>query len=560
MTIRSFAPRACVLSLIVAHGCSDGGAADGGVDAGGSTSGEPTSASTQTNPGSATSPGTMSAEGSADDSSGGASPTSDASGSEGSTTDAQTDGSSDGSDGSESTGTGTGLECGVDLECTGDTLWSRRFGNEDMTSSTEAITAVAAMPDGGAVIGGRVSGQAVFDDVGTVDMPPAAFVARLASDGAAQWVVALHAEDGVGIDDLGVDSAGNIVAFGGVLGDLDTGTDLWPGDSFDWSVFTLGLDPDGNQRFSARFDSNWTVGGQLAMGPDDGFAIVGYYEGGIDFGGNQLDAVGANADMFVAAFESDGSHRWSRRFGDSSYQYGHGIAIDDAGDIVVAGSDWGRIDFGDGLLPEHPGEAMVVAKLAASDGEGIWAQQFVGADGDALGDPRIATDGSRTFLGTFAGSGTYTTVDFGTGASSGDFHVAALDGDGIAIWSRSFSDDDFGGEGIVGIATSDDASVVIGGYIQTPTDFGDGVVHEAVGGDLFVAKYDADDGTTEWVRFEGDDDQGSGHQGTTDVAVADDGRVYAVGNFAGIVDFGDGDLVSGQGHGGWDGFVAALAP
>lgn len=538
--------------LVSICACNGGGGAADGDSAGETSSGDHATLTSTTND----------ADASDDGSSGSASTTNatssdpDDSGS----TDAASSGSDGGSDDESSTGEDTGLECGVDLRCTGDTLWSRRFGNEDGTSSNEGITAVAAMPDGGVVIGGSISGSAVFDDVATIADPPAAFVARLDAEGGVQWVQPLYGSDGIGIDDLGVDSSGNIVAYGAVLGDLDAAGELYDGNSFDWGVFLIGFADDGTPRWSSRHDSDWTVGGQLAIGPDDAVAIIGYFDGGIDFGGNLLGAVGQNSDMFAAVFESDGTHRWSRRFGDDSYQYGSGITFVASGDVIVSGIDHGRIDFGDGLLPEHPGSALVLAELAAADGEGTWARQFVADDGALLGDPRLASDGTRIYLGTFAGSGVYTSVDFGSGPALGDFHVAAFDGDGIGAWSRGFSDADFGGEGIVGIAASGSDGVVIGGYIQTPTDFGDGVVREAVGGDLFVAKYDADDGMAQWVRFEGDDDQGSAHQGTTDVAVATDGRVYAVGNFGGIIDFGDGDLVAGQGHGGQDGWIAALAP
>lgn len=529
-----------------------GGAAEGGSAEGTSSDSDATLTGTTNDPGS-------SGDGSSSNA-GTTSATSNDPDDSGSGDDATSSGSDDGTDDDSSTGEDTGLECGVDLRCTGDTLWSRRFGNEDGTSSNEGITAVAALPDGGAVIGGWISGSAVFDDAGTVGDAPAAFVARLDAEGTAQWVQPLHGSDGIGIDDLGVDSSGNIVAYGAVLGDLDAAGELYDGNSLDWGVFLIGFEGDGTPRWSSRHDSGWTVGGQLAIGPDDAVAIIGYFEGSIDFGGNQLNAVGQNSDIFVAVLETDGTHRWSRRFGDDSYQYGSGVTFVASGDVIVSGIDHGRIDFGDGLLPEHPGASLVLASLAAGDGEGAWARQFVADDGLLLGDPRLASDGARIYLGTFAGSGVYASVDFGAGPSAGDFHVAAFDGDGTGLWSRGFSDADFGGEGIVGIAASGSDGVVIGGYIQTPTDFGDGVVHEAVGGDLFVAKYDADDGMAQWVRFEGDDDQGSSHQGTTDVAVAADGRVYAVGNFGGIVDFGDGDLVAGQGHGGWDGWIAALAP
>ena len=55
--------------------------------------------------------------------------------------------------------------------------------------------------------------------------------------------------------------------------------------------------------------------------------VTGSFSGTTDFGGGPLDAAGNDTDLFVAKYDTNGDHLWSRRFGDSSRQSGLAIAV-----------------------------------------------------------------------------------------------------------------------------------------------------------------------------------------------------------------------------------------
>jgi hypothetical protein len=65
--------------------------------------------------------------------------------------------------------------------------------------------------------------------------------------------------------------------------------------------------------------------------------ITGYFRNTVDFGGGVLTSAGGY-DVFLAKLNPAGGHLWSQRFGDgNAEQWAQDIAVDDAGNIVIAG-------------------------------------------------------------------------------------------------------------------------------------------------------------------------------------------------------------------------------
>ncbi len=101
-----------------------------------------------------------------------------------------------------------------------------------------------------------------------------------------------------------------------------------------------------------------------SVAADSGGAVVltGYFSQSIDFGGGQLVSAG-NLDGFLAKFAPDGSHAWSRRFGDSEAQAGYCIATDATDNVLVTGTFGGSMDFGNGPLVASGSADTFLAKL-----------------------------------------------------------------------------------------------------------------------------------------------------------------------------------------------------
>lgn len=137
--------------------------------------------------------------------------------------------------------------------------------------------------------------------------------------------------------------------------------------------------------------------------------LAGYFEGTVDCGGGALTSAGMG-DILVAKFAPDGTHLWSKRFGDATEQIIEAVAVDGSGNVIVAGWFLGTIDFGGGALTSAGSYDIFVAKLGP-DGTHLWSQRFGNSQSQTVS--ALAVDGSGNVIaaGSFFG-----TVDFGGGA------------------------------------------------------------------------------------------------------------------------------------------------
>jgi hypothetical protein len=266
--------------------------------------------------------------------------------------------------------------------------------------------------------GGTMTLEGVSGDI-TLTGPPSTetsggrtFIAKL--DPAARkwlWAVDLDGEpvrEDTGQDGLGVDATGNIYHAGTFTGTVTFGTNtLTSAGGLD--LFVSKLDPDG-QPLWAR-----SVGGpgdddanDVALGDDGTLTICGQFSDTVSFGATTLTAQGSN-DLYVARLDqTDGSFDWATRAGSASTEiqseYAQSIALDDAGNVYVAGAAGGGAVFGPAsheLSGEAGKERAYVAKVEA---DGTFAL-LVGLEGQrsrgvALGpsDTIYVTSGSRAVL------------------------------------------------------------------------------------------------------------------------------------------------------------------
>ncbi len=481
---------------------------------------------------------------------------SDAESSEG-TEGTTTEGASSGSSGE--TGDPVGPDCEV-IDCTGDVVWSRRYGNSAPPVSSESVRTLATDPAGNTVVAGRVHGVADFGDLGTVEGEGAGFVARVGPDGELLWVHGLFSSGGTHNLELrgsAVDDNGNSVIVGAVIGNLTVQGQTFEGNG-NWNTPVLRFDADGSLASGQVFEySNQSNSAHAVAIDDDGrVAVGGEFRGGINFGGNQMSAQGNGPDMFVAVFDPSAAHLWSRRFGDDATQVSYGVGFTQGGDVVVSGRNWGTVEFGGDASHTTTGlSSMVVARLGADDGEEVWSQQYDLAPGATAAFPRLLATSDAIYLGTYSGSADNIEVDFGLGPSEGFFHLVRLDPDGNAQWDRSMT----GLRGVLDMARDTGDGLLVVGNLEGTVDFGDGPLSSA-SSDGFLAKYNAQTGALNWARLISDDNQQANLQQGLGVGTDASGHVYVGGSFYGVIDFGDGDLVSGGGFGGSDGYLAKLMP
>ncbi|HUU23301.1 MAG TPA: hypothetical protein VM389_12275, partial [Phycisphaerae bacterium] len=204
--------------------------------------------------------------------------------------------------------------------------------------------------------------------------------------------------------------------------------------------------------------------------------------------GGKTPPRGRTEDLGVVAARYDASGRliWRKRFGGGSPYLNASIALDPQGDPVIAGSFGGRLDFGGGELPRSGSLSDVFLAALDRDGGHRWSRSFGGTGWQGLAGLVVRGDGAILATGQFEGGA----IDLGGGplpsAGSSDVWLAAWDGTGRHLWSRSFGDYHVQFPG--GIALDSRGDIVLAGSFSSSIDFGDGPLVSAGAHDVFLVK------------------------------------------------------------------------
>lgn len=272
----------------------------------------------------------------------------------------------------------------------------------------------------------------------------------------------------------------------------------------------------------------------LAVSPQGRVAIGGALWNGLDFGGVKLSGT---RQSFVAAFDSDGNHVWSRLVPTSNGYDPGALDVDvrDDGHVAIAARFTSTYRFGAADLVSAGGTDAFSA-LAGSTGEEVWSRRFGGTADDAATAVALTPDGGVLMAGSFDG-----TVDFGAGpvtvandaVAVGTF-VVRLDAAGALVWQR-----DVGALAPVGAMSTSAAgnvALLFYGTGRSGPDFGTGPLRGDTDHALTVATLGSDGAYLWGRRFENPTDA---FGDSVSVHVAGSGDVYVVASAAhSWLDFG----------------------
>ncbi len=361
-------------------------------------------------------------------------------------------------------------------------IWSYRFGDE----SDQYAFSVTTDASGNVIVAGRFWGRVDFGPVpltsaGASDI----FIAKYSSSGAPLWSKRFGDASVQEATSVTADASGNIIITGSYFGTVDFGSGPLP-TAGNQDIFLAKFDPNGNHLWSDNFgDASSQYGLGVAVNGSGNVLLVGAFYSRVDLGGGGLNSAGAQ-DIFIAKFNSDGSHIWSNSFGDADDQYPRSIAVDGSGNVIIAGYFEYTVDFGGGTLTSAGAYDAFIAKFSP-DGIFLWNDRF----GDSSYNQYaydITTDASDNVIasGHFSGS-----VDFGGGAltsnGSDDIFVAKFSSEGTHLWSDSFGDSQE--QYSFGVAADNSGDVIITGLFAGSVDFGSGVLTSAGLYDIYIAKF-----------------------------------------------------------------------
>jgi len=285
---------------------------------------------------------------------------------------------------------------------------------------------------------------------------------------------------------------------------------------------------DGTVAASGSFSDD-AVAQAVATYANGDAVIVGDFQGPLSLGTGALPG-SPSRDAFVVRLAADGSHVWSRGFGEGGDQTAFGAAVDSTGAVIVGGPFAGGINLDDGFGPRD--------SLGANDGflvklDAVGATVWGNAFGDGLEQVVIGVGVDEQdavyIAGYFSG-----TVNFGptvtttlTSAGLLDVFIAKFTSAGDHEWSKRFGD--AANQFSTGFAVNADGECAITGAFDGVMQFGTGDLISA-GYDVFVAQLDSD-GEPVFSSSFGDVSAQRSHA----VAIDPLGQVAVVGDYVGTM-------------------------
>lgn len=240
--------------------------------------------------------------------------------------------------------------------------------------------------------------------------------------------------------ELALDGGGDLYVVGDYQGSADLGGGALAPVGSHYTSMLASFTPDGVHRWSRSLSSPEdpkSVGERYGLaGRADGVCVSGAMGLPTDFGGGLLPLVAEEGaqfgtrDIFLACYDAAGGHVWSKKFGAQGRGWGHGLAADPGGGLVMTGWNMREADFGGGPFDD----ALFVASFDAS-GTHRWSAgyEILIAQGDAI---TLGADGAPILAGHGASD-----FDFGPHEADGSFALAGFDpASGEPQWARGFGD------------------------------------------------------------------------------------------------------------------------
>lgn len=312
------------------------------------------------------------------------------------------------------------------IDANGEWLWATRAGGAD---SEEALS-ISAQADGGAIVSGSFgSGTASFGttSLNLVDGSDA-YVARIGPTGEWEWATSAggpNAEIAQSVSALPGEGA---IVTGFFTGTMSFGSDVLTANVGN-DVFVAKISQAGAWEWATKGGGlNATVSQSVAVLPDGGALVAGYFFGSAVFGGTTLTSAGVD-DAFVARISSAGEWTWAIRGGGSRQASAQSLAALPDGGGIVTGHFIDAASLGAFELTGAGGNDVFVARVSPG-GDWTWA---VGAGGSVFDMGRSASvfaDGSAIVAGTVRGPAAFGTTGIESTSGANHVFVAKIGPDG----------------------------------------------------------------------------------------------------------------------------------
>jgi hypothetical protein len=287
----------------------------------------------------------------------------------------------------------------------------------------------------------------------------------------------------------------------------------------------------------------------LAVDQLGNIVIAGRFQGTVAFGAIALTSAGG-FDGYLAKLDPAGNVLWARQFGSFGTDRGEALAVDANGNIVLVGTFSGTLTLG--TVPPLTAVSTSDGFVAKFDPAGncLWARRMGGASGTAGGALAIAPNGTIAACGYYVGAFTISGSALTVaGAGVADVFFVTLDPNGLPTQLKGFGAP--GTDGASSVVADPAGGFVLSGVFQNTVTFGTATLSALTESDLFVVKLDVASNVV-WARS-----FGGRMADNPAVTMGPGGTVVVTGSFIGTMTF-DAPLTSAAGSA--DAFLALLEP
>ena len=408
----------------------------------------------------------------------------------------------------------------------GGLMWAKRGGS----TGTDAVNAIAPLPDGSVVISGvYIAAPATFEGVTlTNGGGNDTFVARYLPDGTLAWAKGFGGSGGDSVTQMLALSDGNIAIAGG-YGTTTTIT-LAPG------VTLVNQGASQSDLFLIKYRASdgaalWarSFGSSATSESNSSLALASLPSGGVAFSGGMLSTTlsisgsattlvntgaAGTADLMVTAFDGSGALLWARNAGGGAGgELPVSLQTFSNGDVAAVGTFTSTTaTFGTQSFTTLGSTDVFLLRLAGATGAQSWAKRLGGIAADSAASMLVLPDNSLVLTGLYSngsmqlgiGEARQTTLTVPT--ANNKLYLARFSGgDGTLRWAKTTGG--IATDTVNGLAILGEQDIGLAGSFTTPSiTFGPGesgavsFTNLGTGFDVFAAKFSRENGSLIWAK------------------------------------------------------------